>query len=340
MALLLTLGTALPALSLPTQPMLLQVPSSGNSNNSAAVGWVMLDGQDVFQVAAPQPALSNRQRSIEENLQTIRDRYLQQAEPRVHLSTAELDSSSLPSVYVNGYYLMTVTEMDARMQGTTPRAIVEDLSQTLRRTLQAARRERQPVYLRRMGMLAGMGGAVAIALALALQLARKPLLHLYMRWFGSDSDDPDRQRSQLRDLLQLMLSFIQALMIAAVSVWILGLFAQTRPVQNSLLTWIKVPLVLAIIIVVAYVGIRLSYLVVDWFVAQLRDRDGFNRDGSRRLALRTETIASVIKNIANFVWIGIGTMIALALFGVNLGIVLASFGLIGLELSLVTQSLL
>ncbi|NEP19391.1 MAG: mechanosensitive ion channel family protein, partial [Leptolyngbya sp. SIO4C1] len=51
-------------------------------------------------------------------------------------------------------------------------------------------------------------------------------------------------------------------------------------------------------------------------------------------------IASVIKNIANFVWIGIGTMIALALFGVNLGIVLASFGLIGLALSLATQSLL
>ncbi|MEM8807091.1 MAG: mechanosensitive ion channel family protein [Cyanobacteria bacterium P01_G01_bin.38] len=362
MALIITLWVALPVSaqpslsSLPTlSPVLMQVPgsSSASSGGEAAIGWVMMDGEQVFQVAAPKPALSHRKSSIEDNLTTIRDRYLDQPNTDIELSTIELDDSKQPSLYVNGQYLLTITDMDARMQGTTPAGVVENLSQTVPEALEQATQLRQPASQRRMMIWTGGAVAVAIAIILVLQIARTFLLEKIFNWFeiadssddhasgSSDSDETKRRRRQLlKDLLQVVLYLAQGLVLAATVIWSLGLFPQTRPLQGSLIAGLKIPLIVIVIVVVASVGIRLSYLLIDRFVAQLRDRDSFEQNRSRRLELRTKTIASVVKNIANFIWIAIGLVAALTLFGLNLGVLLASIGLIGLAISLATQNLI
>ncbi|MGJ3251959.1 MAG: mechanosensitive ion channel family protein [Elainellaceae cyanobacterium] len=150
----------------------------------------------------------------------------------------------------------------------------------------------------------------------------------------------DEQRHHLRDAQMRLLPIIQGLLLVGVLIWIAGLFPQTRSLQNTLIPALQAPFIIAIIIVVAYVGIRISYATINRFVAGLTSRTVYDNPNFRRLQLRTSTISSVIKNIATFVWIGVGIFVALTVAGVDFGLLLASFGVLGLALSLAAQNLI
>jgi small conductance mechanosensitive channel len=164
-----------------------------------------------------------------------------------------------------------------------------------------------------------------------------------MRLLSGDSSInslDEEQRHHLRDAQMRLLPLLQGAILVGVSIWIAGLFPQTRSLQNTLVPALKIPLVIAIIVAIAYVGIRLSYATINRFVTGLTARTSYNDPDLRRLRLRTSTISSVIKNIATFVWIGVGIFVALTVAGVDFGLLLASFGLLGLALSLAAQNLI
>ncbi|MEO1593122.1 MAG: hypothetical protein AAFU71_17790, partial [Cyanobacteria bacterium J06632_22] len=334
MGLLIVLGLAFPAAA--------QFSFSNGSSDQMAVGWVTLDGQQVFQIAAPSSSLSVRQHHVDANLKDIRDTYVSMASPSVAIVEETLDGEDAPSLFVNQRYLMTVTETDARMQGMTTAGLVQQIRQALSQALSQAYRERQPRYLKRMGLLvaAAMGGA--IALSLILQFSRYALFNWAVRILHSRrlADLSENHQRQLHAIRHILLPLLQFVVLAGALIWSLGLFPYTRAFQNSLLNWAKVPAAISIIAIVAYIGIRVSYLLIDRFVNTLQDRNGFDFQSYQRLDLRISTISSVIKNIANFVWIAVGLIIALTIFGINLGVLLASFGILGLVLSLATQNLI
>lgn len=303
----------------------------------------MLDGEKIFQIAAPQSNLAERQQRIEENLDAILDDYLQQYNPSVGIVATQTSGTNLPSIYVNDSYLMTITEQDAQQQGTVPWALSLELEETLRQSLEQAWQQRQPDYLRQQALISGGLFLVAIALIWALQHWRNVPVRWGMRLLGGHSNLShldEEQRHHLRDAQMRLLPVIQVLILVGVLVWIAGLFPQTRALQNALIPALKVPLVIVIIIVVAYAGIRLSYAAIDRFVAGITTRDSYSAPNSRRLQLRTSTISSVIKNIVTFIWIGIGIFVALTIAGVNFGLLLASFGILGIALSLAAQNLI
>ncbi|MEB3357811.1 MAG: mechanosensitive ion channel family protein [Synechococcales bacterium] len=336
-----------PSAALAHPPVLLQLPnlsggSSSSSSDSSAVGWISLDGRQVFQVAAPQSTLSERQQRIEENLTQIRDAYLQSNNPNLNIVVNQSGGNNLPSLYVNDTYLMTITERDAQMQGTVPWALSRDLEETLRQALERSRQHRQPEYLRRQGIRAGIVLLVAIAIVWALGHWRERPLRWGMRALSATprlDSLSEEQRRNLRDMQLRLIPIVQGLILAGVVIWSIGLFPQTRALQNTLIPILKIPTIILLVIIIAYVGIRISYVLIDRFVSGLTTREGYDGD-SRRLRLRISTISSVVKNIANFVWIGIGIFVALAIAGINFGFLLASFGLLGLALSLATQNLL
>ncbi len=184
---------------------------------------------------------------------------------------------------------------------------------------------------------------IAIALVWALDRWRDVPIRWGMRLLSGDSSInslDEEQRHHLRDAQMRLLPLLQGAILVGVLIWIAGLFPQTRSLQNTLVPALKIPLVIAIIVAIAYVGIRLSYATINRFVTGLTARTSYNDPDLRRLRLRTSTISSVIKNIATFVWIGVGIFVALTVAGVDFGLLLASFGLLGLALSLAAQNLI
>ncbi|MGB5913299.1 MAG: hypothetical protein WBG63_00435, partial [Phormidesmis sp.] len=132
------------------------------SSSQTSVGWINLDGRQVFQIAAPSSTLPIRQKNITDNLKDIRDTYIDMSAPEADIVKDTTESADTPSLYVNGRYLMPLTEADARMQGTTLLGLEQHIRQEINQSLQRAYRERQPAYLRRAGLMSA--GAIAGAI--------------------------------------------------------------------------------------------------------------------------------------------------------------------------------
>lgn len=343
--LLLCLGALLVTLSL-TLPVqanaLLGQLSSGSGSSSYTLGWVELDGYDVFQVSAPSSAIGQRRQQIQENLQSVRAAYLQQESSAAKIAATETEGGQ-PQIYVNGQYLMTVTEEDTTLQGLTPAGFINRLEERVTETLVRARRQRQADYRRRqLILIAGVVLLCAIASA-ALAWGSGWLLKRTLRALGGPFDldqlEEDPQK-HLRRLRQRLLPICYLFIFGGVAIWALGRFPETRLLQQNLLSALQVPIIIAIVFVVAYVGIRITYAVVDQLAMTLVDDSGFSNQYSRRTRLRISTLSSVIKNVANFVWIALGFVLALYVTGVNLGWLLASVGIVGLAISLAAQNLI
>ena len=337
MTLVLISLTAMPGV---TPPAGAQFLGGGNSSGGSAysLGWVELDGYDTFQVAAPNSALSQRRQEVHENLVQIRDRYLQLEPPTANLTITETDDGQ-PQVHVNGQYLMTITQEDANLQGTTAAGLVEQLQDSVPAILSQAYEQRQPEYRQRQSWLIGAALLVTIAAMVAVSFAADRLLQWALGALGSSLNQEEmtqNQRHQLHDLRNRLIPLVQGSLLASTLIWVLGRFPETRRLQQDFLSSLKIPIIIAIVLVVAYVGIRLTYAIVDKVAVGLAD-DGFEH--SRRTRLRISTLSSVTKNITNFVWIAIGFILALSITGVNLGLLLASVGIIGLAVSLAMQNL-
>ncbi|MGB3669975.1 MAG: mechanosensitive ion channel family protein [Phormidesmis sp.] len=312
------------------------------SSSQTSVGWINLDGRQVFQIAAPSSTLPIRQKNITDNLKDIRDTYIDMSAPEADIVKDTTESAHTPSLYVNGRYLMTLTEADARMQGTTLLGLEQHIRQEINQSLQRAYRERQPAYLRRAGLMSAGAIAGAIAISLAIRFSR----HYLSNWAEKDlpGERPEKlvedYQQQFHIIRHLILPLLQCFILAAAIIWSLGLFPYLRALQNSLIIWAKVPTAIVIIAIIAYLGVRASYILIDRFVSTVENRSGVNFEDHRRIDLRISTISSVIKNIANFIWLVVGLIVALAILGVNLGLLIASFGIFGLALSLATQNLI
>jgi small-conductance mechanosensitive channel len=339
-ALLVILVGAFPADAV---PVLAQFSGTGGgSSNAYTLGWVELDGVDVFQVAAPSSAIHQRRQQIHQNLQEIADEYLALESPVANLTTVEAEEGQ-PQVYVNGQYLMTVTDRDAELQGLTQTALVQNLRKAIPQTLERAYQHRQPDYRQQQYLRIGLAAVLVIATIIVLNILSDRLVRSAVRHLGASLNQEeitDDQRHQLQDLRDRMMPLVYGLLLSATIIWAIGLFPESRVLQQELLSTLKVPIIVGIVVVIAYIGIRLTYTVVDKVAQELTDENGFSSHYSRRARLRISTLSSVIKNITNFVWIGIGFLIALSITGLDLGLLLASVGIIGLALSLAAQNLI
>lgn len=337
--LLIVLSTALPA---EASLFLAQLPgSSGGSSNPYVLETVELGGLDVFQVAVPNSGQSQRRQQVQENLEEIRDTYLAMESPDANITTPESEDGQ-PQIYVNGQYLMTITQEDTSLRGMTTTGVVKHLQESITETLERAYQHRQPEYRRQQYLIIGIVSVLVIALMIGLSVISDRLVRSTVRTLSNsiNADElNENQQHQIRDLRDRMLPLVQGLLLAGTIIWAMGRFPETRVLQQELLSTLKVPIILGIVVVIAYVGIRLTYAVVNNVAMELTDESGFSSNYSRRARLRISTLSSVIKNIANFVWIGIGFVVALAVTGINLGVLLASVGIIGLALSLAAQNL-
>jgi moderate conductance mechanosensitive channel len=333
---------------------------SNNRDEAVETGTVNLDGNRLFTIATPATAdgdnnpISQRVETIENRLEQITSSDLDQLEVTTQID----ESSGLPIIFVNDRYLMTITTLDAQMQGSDPQRLADEYASIVEEALVKAKRERQPKFLVRQGIIAGgiVVGAIAVSGVFANWQRRyqnqKHRLETETPENLIDSSEPS-DRANLDTELIVQQQLIKQrqrnasdlkrrlLHLGQVAVWggsifiILGLFPHTRWLQLFL---VSAPLQLLGICIGTYVLVRLSDFLISRFFETVQKSELLTSRTSHRRALRLSTLSRVLKSVATIIIVSAGVLIALSVIGVDLVPLLAGAGIIGLAISFAAQS--
>lgn len=325
----------------------LQVPrqQSNGSDSELVSTWVRLDGRRLFQVAASsREDLSKRVEDIQPRLQSISQSYFQSDSPQIQVGIKQ--ANNLPALYVNGQYLLTVTTLDANLQGENdPFKLAQRLEESFEQDFERAKQERQPPFLQRQ---AGVAAGVLLGVVLISWGARRWQRRLILQSIpiSAPTTDPvttqitQQQQRNLQEARRRLFQLAQILVWGSGTLIILRLFPFTRIIAVWIITVLEVPFVLGIVGLGTYVAIRLSFALIDKFTAALSNNALLSPQDSLRLQLRVSTISGVTKSIATISGVGIGALVALGLLQVDIAPLLAGAGLIGVAVSLASQNLI
>lgn len=332
-------------------PLLPQLPvanSSGNDSSSRIVSdWIYLDGRRLLQIAGSKNEFSDRSHNIHQNLAQISQKIWKSDEKKVDVKTRTING--LPIIEVNGEYLMTVTTEDARLQQVDPPTLANQIAEDVKTGLESAKQERQPQFLINQGKIAaGIGLFVIVASWGVYSWQQRTKKHLASpvprtaRKAERITTQLNQQQHQhLQEVKKRLFQITQAGIWGGGSFVILGLFPYTRILQTGILTAAQFPLKLCVVLLGTYVVIRLSYALIDRFTSALISSGALlNSETSERLQLRVSTFSGVTKSIVTIIWVGLGILTALVLFGIDIIPLLAGAGLVGVAVSLASQNLI
>ncbi|MBE9097771.1 mechanosensitive ion channel family protein [Tychonema sp. LEGE 07203] len=362
----------------PEPQRLVNIYSASDTTNFA-VGDVHLDGRQIFALTAPvlnakqQEAISLS--PIQQRVQTVKNQLQEIAKTNFEAETLEvnytLDSTSqLPIISVNGNYLMTVTTADARLYGVELTTHAQNLTKIIKNALVASQREHQPKFLAQQALRAGGAIISMLLLTLAIRLRQR---HIKARYGAvlTQLEQLNASQKQLEDLSEQEQNEAAAhasqqqqeiarkqqikfwyevrqrlLQLGHIGVWgcgltlCLSLFPQTRWLQSLLLKGLSLTLLKLILIGAAtYLTLRISFVVIDHFVAALSQGRFLPDSASVRTIQRLQTFSGVMKGVSAFCCIGAGVLTALSILGVNILPLLASVSIFGVAISFGSQSL-
>ncbi|MEH2271155.1 MAG: mechanosensitive ion channel family protein [Nostoc sp.] len=337
----------------------LQAPSSvsNDSNDRVVSGWIYLDGRRLFQIAASKTNFPERSEDIQKKLEKISQNYFKSpANTVVKVEVRKVNE--LPVIYVNGQYLMTITSEDAGLRQVDIWTSANQVAESLQEDLQEAKQERQTQSLIDQGKIAAGTGVAMVIISLGLygwqrrsqkdlehSIASQPQRELFN--YPKPADQAittqlnQRQQQHLQEAKRRLFQLGQAGIWGGGSFFILGLFPYTRGFQVAILTAAQFPLRLGVVCLATYVAIRLSYALIDRFASTLISSGAFlTPESSERLQLRVSTFSGVTKSITTVIWVGVGFLIALVSLGIDIVPLLAGASLVGVALSLASQSLI
>lgn len=324
--------------ALPQQPLIIP-----NLSNPLVSEWIWLDGRRLFKIAATKGNLSERTQAVQESLHAIKENYLkaETVDPKVEIRTR----NDLPVIYVNDQHLLTITPLDAELRGIEVTALDDQLQAILAMALKRSRTERQPQYLRQQGILS-LGVIVIVLLCSRFIQVWQHYLSRPAKAIAAPQIDTKTQLPPVQFWVGFSGIFRQVLSILHISLWVVGLlvcldrFPYTRPINIWLLKSLSIPLTLALVGVCTFLLIRLNWALVNRFALALTVTPFLTPTTSKRMLLRISTIANVMKGFAVPVWISIGVIVALIILKVDVGPLLAGVGLIGVAISLASQSII
>lgn len=344
---------------------------------------VRVDGRRLFTIAVPnvdeksrpgesQGAIENRATLLEDRLQTVINRNF---DPQSLQVRSEIDSSSRqPIVYAqyeaNGRTyndeVMTVTALDAEINGSNLADWGEQLSIEIQEALLRAHAERQSSALQGQIIRAVITllaiGISSLSLAnfqRQLQKERRVLSaqsktdseQLSVSANSGDTGPATtellqrrvntQQRQGMNDIKRRAAQLFQALLWGGGIFFIVGLFPYTRWFQPLVLRWAQIPFRLVLVGLITYVIIRLSGVLVDRFFWALQNSASFDPSTSQRLILRFTTFSRVAKSIAGLVCVTIGLLVAIAMLGIQISPALLTLtGVAGVGISLASQNVI
>ncbi|MBV6621989.1 MAG: mechanosensitive ion channel family protein [Rivularia sp. (in: Bacteria)] len=316
--------------------------------NKVVAGPVYLDGKPLFSIAAPRASLNDRLQNIQDNLADISKAYLRNSEEKLDIDIRT--ENGLPVIYVNERYLLTITQEDAKLRGFSPTASAFNIQQELLEGLKEAKYERTSEYITEQGKVAAIALAIMIVLSGGVYYFLHPVknsseettLTPAQKAYRPISTLLDKQQQgHIREVKKRLFQIAQAGIWGGGALIILSLFPYTRALQVGIIAFLKIPLRLGIVALVIYVAIRLSYALTERLTsAFVKSTTLLTPETSERLQLRVSTISGVAKSIITFIWLGVGILLALTALGIDIIPLLAGVSLIGVALSLASQSLI
>lgn len=327
-----------------TSSFFTQLSRFANFEGKPFTEWIWLDGRRLFQVTALEDYLPKRVEQIESNLQEISNAYFQNSSNNLQIKIVILNDS--PTIDINGQYLLTVTELDAKLLGINTSSWAKQLSQILRQALIRAKQERQPQFLKRQG---------AICLGIMFSVAIVNWLLTRLRWrihpHKPKTDEPivsvtdttvtkKLYQNNFQAIEERLLFYFQILLWLGGIIGCLNLFPYTRPLQVWLFSGLKIPLKIGLIILGTYLIIRFSHALIDRFVSSMKINPFLSPVASERSHLRIATIFSAIQWVMIIGWLIVGLIVGLIVFGVDFAPLIAGAGLLGVAISLASQNLL
>ncbi len=344
-------------------PFLPQLPTpstvSSDSNDRLVTGWIYLDGRRLFQIAASRANFPERSEDIQKKLETISQNYIQSpAKTAVKVEVRKVND--LPVIYVNGQYLMTITSEDAGLRQVDISTSANQVAESLQEDLQQAKKERQTQFLIDQGKIAAGSALGMIVISWGVYSWQRrskkdlvsPTASQSPRWPLNSPISPaaaqpittqlnQQQHRHIQEVKRRLFQLSQAGIWGGGSFFILGLFPYTRPFQVGILTAAQFPLRLGVVFLGTYVAIRLIYALIDRFTTTLISSGALlTPESSERLQLRVSTFSGVTKSIATAICVGIGFLLALVSLGVDVVPLLAGASLVGVAVSLASQSLI
>ncbi len=356
-----------------------------NSENSRITrGEVWLDGRRLFTIAVPvlqegNNDQQNEQKPVEPRVQIIEDRLRQIVDqgfdPGSLQVTAETDPNSRqPVIYANftrdgndqQTELMTVTSLDADINGSNLQDWAEATSRLIEDALTTAHQERQPQFLQQQGLwAAGILLAVGILSLGLTQWQRR--LHRDSKKLSEQAKNTStelaaassemqstgsttallqrkteaQQKKRFNDIQWRLSQFAQLLTWSFGFFLIVGLFPQTRWLQPLILQWVQIPVKLLVLVLLIYLAIRLSEMLVDRLFWALQGGTSLATNTSQRLMLRFTTFSQVAKSIVVLIWGIVGLLVAVSMLGIAISPALLTLaGIVGVGISLASQNLI
>ncbi len=308
---------------------------------------IYLDGRRLFQIADTRANLPQRLEDIQQAVDTISQNYFQTPDAKLKVQIDHAANGS-PIIRVNGNYLMTVTQEDANIRQQDPESLAEELKQLLLQKLPQAKEERKTEFLIYQSKIAG-------AVALGMIVISWGMYRWQCRSRNSVQPTPPaspatkpitvqlnrQQNRHIQEAKRRLFQLGQAMIWGGGSFFILGLFPYTRSLQIAILRAAKIPLQVGIVLLLTYVAVRLTYALTDRFASALINSSTLlTPETTERLQLRVSTISGVTKSIATFALLVVGTLLTLTILGIDVIPLLAGASLVGVALSLASQSLI
>jgi moderate conductance mechanosensitive channel len=327
----------------------------GKNGNLLVSECIRLDGRCLFKIASLKPELSERIDRIQTQLNEISKLYLDQNIETIRV--AKKRKGNLIDLYViigdesndDGIRLLTVNSDDANLEGDSIDNRADRLSEALKIGFKNAKRERQGKFLERQTFI-----AISILFLVFLsnwiiyrwrKISEKIKKQLApcdeKKYLPISKQLNQRQQWNIKEVQLRLLQLAQIVVWAGGIVFILGLFPYTRFVQFWILSSLRIPIRIVIVILITYSLIRISYALIARFnSAFIVSSYLINRQEHRRLQLRVTTITRISKSVITIVWVTLGIVIVLSVVGVDIAPLLAGAGIVGVAISLASQNLI
>lgn len=327
----------------------LQTPSSvsNDSENKNVSEWIYLDGRPLFRIAASKNNIFERSQNIQQNLQKISQNYFNSPTQAFNVQIRTVNS--LPVIYINENYLMTINSEDAKLRQVDTLTLANQIAGDLQQYLERAKQERQTSSLIDNGKIAVGIGLGMILLSWAIKRWQRRLSQKAENFIPptSETDQPittllnQQQQQHLQEVKKRLFQIAQTGIWGSGSFIILGLFPYTRALQLGILVVAQIPLRLAAVVLGTYVAIRFTYALIDHSTSTIVSSGALLTPQTyERLQLRISTFSGVTKSIATILWVGTGILLALVSLGIDIIPLLAGAGLVGVALSLASQNLI
>lgn len=319
--------------------------------NSLYSACIRLDGRCLFKLAATESELlSNRINEIQERFRMVTDDYLtaKTSQPLVSIQK----NGNLKDIYLTvseqPERLFTVTNPDARFYSITLQSRAEQIQLAIAQGLKFAVEERTPQYLRKQ-IIRGICIVMFIFLFNFPLTWRIKQIRTSTRRLAPSSATKTlsiaeqlerRQRWNLGEIQYRLWQLLQALFWGGTPLFILNLFPQTRIVSFLLIAGFRIPFRIAIVTLITYILIRLSYFLIAKLSEAAIESQLDDLRVNQRGRLRVNTTTRILRSTLTIIWVGIGILLAFWVNGVNVAPILAGAGIFGLGLSLASQNLI